>query len=629
MTPPHTIQPAKPSTTNAVPVPEGRATELRATEARYEALVASAADAIVSADADGTITHFNPAAERMFGLAAGDAVGQCLTVLMPDALPMIRDPRLVGKTVEVTGRRDDGSAFPLEISLSTWSADGEASFTAVLRDITARRAMGREVRRLAAVVKSSDDAIVSSDRHGLITTWNPGAERTFCYSADEVLGRHISLLSPLGTPPEGPGVMERVLGGQHVEPYETQRLRRDGAVIEVSVSLSPVAGENDAPGGTAAIVRDITARKEEEKTTRHLGSIVESSEDAIMSKTLDGTIVIWNAGAERLYGYTAEEAVGRSIRLIVPPDHHDEIDTILANIRRGEPVERLETTRLRKDGTRVEVSLTVSPIRDESGRLVGASAIARDISESKRMESALIDAKGELQRSNRDLLQFASIASHELVEPVRVVAGYSELLQRRYEGKLDDDADRFIDALASGAARMQILIHDLLDFSRVGRDSKPMAMVDCAELMRDVLASLEQRVAETGATVSVGELPSIKGAQDELGRVFQNLILNALKFRSEAPPEIHVDAERNGIAWVFSIRDNGIGIDPAQAERIFEMFQRLHGREEYAGTGMGLAIVKRIVERHGGRIWAEQADGGGTVFRFSLPHADFSRSRTA
>jgi light-regulated signal transduction histidine kinase (bacteriophytochrome) len=156
-----------------------------------------------------------------------------------------------------------------------------------------------------------------------------------------------------------------------------------------------------------------------------------------------------------------------------------------------------------------------------------------------------------------------------------------------------------------------------------------MAMVDCADLMGDVLAGLEQRVAETGATISVGELPSIKGAQDELGRVFQNLILNALKFRSEAPPEIHVDAERNGIAWVFSIRDNGIGIDPEQAERIFEMFQRLHGRDQYAGTGMGLAIVKRIVERHGGRVWAEQADGGGTVFRFSVPHAEFSRSRMA
>ena len=345
-----------------------------------------------------------------------------------------------------------------------------------------------------------------------------------------------------------------------------------------------------------------------------LAALVESSDDAIIGKTLEGTVVSWNPAAERLYGYSAEEAIGRPITLIVPEELHPEIAAILARLRSGQKIDHHETVRERKDGTRVEVSLTISPIRDQAGRIVGASTVARDVSERRRAERAV-----ELERSNAELEAFAYVASHDLQEPLRMVTSYVQLLARRYEGKLDADADEFIGYAVAGAMQMQELINDLLTYARVGGRAKHerVALDNCLDR---ALSQLRGVLDECGAVVTRDELPVVFGDELEFAQLFQNLITNALKFQAEAAPAIHIGAQTGGGEWVISVSDNGIGIAAEYQERIFEIFKRLHTREEYPGTGMGLTICKKIVERLGGRIWVSSAGPGtGSTFWFAFP----------
>jgi light-regulated signal transduction histidine kinase (bacteriophytochrome) len=247
-------------------------------------------------------------------------------------------------------------------------------------------------------------------------------------------------------------------------------------------------------------------------------------------------------------------------------------------------------------------------------------ALSRDITARRRAELAVEERARDLERSNAELEQFAYVASHDLSEPLRMVSSYLQLLRRRYRGKLDADADEFIDFAVDGAGRMRGLIDDLLTYSRAGRDDQPLAPVATREVVEHVLESLRAQDDAREAHVTLGELPTVQGDPHQLGQLFQNLIGNALKFvPPERTPEISVAAERDGAAWRFTVADNGIGLEPAYAERIFRMFQRLHTRDDYPGTGIGLAIAKKVIERHDGDIWAEPAPDGGTRFHFTLP----------
>ena len=256
---------------------------------------------------------------------------------------------------------------------------------------------------------------------------------------------------------------------------------------------------------------------------------------------------------------------------------------------------------------------------DEIGDLARAVAVmVREISE---REEKLTAQTAELTRSNQELAQFAYVASHDLQEPLRMVGSYLELLSRRYEGKLDNEAQEFIGFAVDGATRMKHLINDLLGYSRAGSNPLKLETVDIGEVLGPVLNTLALHIAETHADVEVGPMPKLTGDALQLGRVFQNLVENALKYRSAAPPRIRIAAEPASVGWRFSVTDNGIGIDPRFREQIFEIFKRLHGREHYSGTGIGLAVTKLVVERHGGRIWVEPAEGGGSIFLFTLPDA--------
>ena len=250
---------------------------------------------------------------------------------------------------------------------------------------------------------------------------------------------------------------------------------------------------------------------------------------------------------------------------------------------------------------------------------MGVFAAARDITARKKAEENLRKTMEDLEHSNRELEQFAYVASHDLQEPLRMVSSYSQLIARRYKDKLDSDGVEFIEFAVDGANRMQKLINDLLAYSRVSTRGRPPETTDAHAALGEAITNLGAAIEESGAFITNDDLPEVAADYSQLVHLFQNLLGNAIKFRGDETPHIHVSAKRGRGEWVFSVKDNGIGIEPQYHDRIFIIFQRLHGRDEYSGTGIGLALCKRIVERHGGRIWLESQPGSGTVFHFTIP----------
>jgi hypothetical protein len=345
-----------------------------------------------------------------------------------------------------------------------------------------------------------------------------------------------------------------------------------------------------------------------------LSAIVESSDDAIISKSLDGGIITsWNKSAERLFGYTADEAIGKPITILIPPDRSDEEPEIISRLRRGDRVDHIETVRMRKDGSLIDLSLTISPVRDDSGKIVGASKVARDITESKRLIA-------ELQRANEVLEQFAYSASHDLQEPLRTVKIYGEVLLDQYGDRLGSKGAEILGFLSSGASRMENLLRDLLAYVRVTKFEKPSEDSDAKLAFEEALQSLATSISESGASVTAGPLPSLRMHFAHLHQLFQNLVGNAIKYRDpQRRPVVCVSAERQQGQWRFSVRDNGIGIEPQYTTMVFGLFKRLHDSEKYSGTGLGLSICQRIVEQYGGRIWVESTPSEGSVFSFTIP----------
>jgi PAS domain S-box-containing protein len=369
--------------------------------------------------------------------------------------------------------------------------------------------------------------------------------------------------------------------------------------------------------------REVYDRKQTAEISNRLRAIVDSCDDAIVSKDLNGIIESWNKGAERVFGYTAAEAIGQPITLIIPPDLLDEEATILERLKRGERVDHYETIRVRKDGSRVNISLSISPVRDESGRITGASKIARDVTERLRHEAVLQEANAALRRANEDLQQFAYSASHDLQEPLRMVAAYSELLQKRFGGQLGPTGDEYIRHTVQGAVRMEALLRDLRAYTQASMlEQQPVTTVDASEILQKTLLTLEDAIVSSDAAVQAGPLPGVRVHAFQLEQLFQNLIANAIRYRGAAAPRIQIGAEPRGDHWLFSVQDNGIGIDAEFKEQIFGIFKRLHNNAAYPGTGMGLAICQRIVERAGGRIWVESEPGRGSTFFFTIPGGD-------
>jgi PAS domain S-box-containing protein len=468
--------------------------------------------------------------------------------------------------------------------------------------------------------------VATTDVHGTITYANDKFCAISGYSRDELLGQNHRILNSGYHPGEFFQQMYHTIANGQVWHGEIRNRAKDGSVYWVAATIVPFLDAEGKPRQYMAIRTDITESKRSEEVRGLLAAVVDSSDDAIICKTLDGTITAWNRGAEKVFGYPASEAVGQPMLTLFPPNRMNEESDILARIERGESIEHFETVRRRKDGRLIDVSATISPIRDGAGKVVGASKIARDITARKQAEKLLAEQAeelsrkaAELARSNSDLEQFAYVASHDLQEPLRMVTAYTQLLAERYRGRLDENADKFIGYASEGALRMQVLIQDLLAFSRVGRNEATTGSVDCNAVMKEVLQALSPAIQESGAVVTSEELPTVWADRTQLAQVVQNLIGNAIKFRGQERPVVSVRAEKVGDHWLFSVQDNGIGIAPEHAENIFVVFQRLHTRTAYPGNGIGLAICKKIVERGGGKIWVESRAGSGSTFKFTMP----------
>jgi PAS domain S-box-containing protein len=360
------------------------------------------------------------------------------------------------------------------------------------------------------------------------------------------------------------------------------------------------------------------ARQREEKSHR-LAAIVESSSDAIISKTLDGYITSWNKRAEELFGYTEKEIIGKHVSLLFPTDLLNEEEDIIREIRKGRPIVNYETRRKRKDGTEINVAITISPVMDSKKNIIGVSKVARDITEKKLAEERLQKYTQELEYKNKETQQFSFIASHDLQEPLRTITNYINLLAHDYKGKLDGNANLYIDFISKGASRMQVLIHDLLEYTLIENDTE-LVEVDCNILLKEILENMKTTLDENHAVVKVDPLPILEGHRTRLSSLFQNLVSNAIKFRKkDVDPVIQISAKDKGKSWLFTIADNGIGIEEEYYDKIFKLFQRLHARSVYSGTGIGLAHCKKIVELRGGKIWVESVPGTGSTFYISLP----------
>lgn len=456
---------------------------------------------------------------------------------------------------------------------------------------------------------------------GRIAVINPAAEEITGWSGQEARGRPIAevfALVPDGIPVAITGIPVHDTAG--APSLQTGRLltRTDRENI-ISYNTRTVYDRARTAIGTVYVFCDASRKTRPDATVQQLAAIVETTHDAIIGTTLDGIITSWNRGAELIYGYTAAEIVGHHMSRLAPHNRRGEFMQFIDRIKRGETVRNYETTRLRKDGTRIFVSITSSALRDASESIIGFSTISRDITEQKQAERKLKMTAHNLKLKNEELKQFAYVASHDLQEPLRMVSGYVQLLKRRYEGKLDSEADEFIRYAVEGSNRMQLLIDDLLAYSRIGTQSGERDSVDSEKVLETVVSDLHFMISEYHADITHDPLPVIKGERSQLSELFLNLISNAIKFHGEAPPHVHVSAVREDTAWAFSVRDNGIGIDPKYFNRIFVIFQRLHTRREYPGTGIGLAICKKIVEHHGGQIRVESKPGEGSVFSFTIP----------
>jgi len=375
-------------------------------------------------------------------------------------------------------------------------------------------------------------------------------------------------------------------------------------------------------------IEDITERKRSEEETAEAKAYLESS----LASTPDGVLLLdkqvrftyVNPIFLECLGRESKDFIGKTVPEISPSFMTPETTKIIAErakrrVQTGEPIVGVEVELIGKEGKMIPISYSAAGIKDEKGNVIGEVVFLRDITERKKAEETLKKTMEDLTRSNKELEQFAYVASHDLQEPLRMVASYTQLLEKRYKDKLDKDADEFIDYTVDGANRMQRLINDLLNYSRVGTRGKPFEMIDCKSVLDQALTNLQMAIAESDAVVTHDALPTIFADESQMVQLFQNLIDNAIKFRSKKTPEIHIGIEEKKTEWTFSVTDNGIGIDPQYKDRIFVIFQHLHRKEEYTGTGIGLSLCKRIVERHGGKIWVESELGKGSTFYFTIP----------
>jgi PAS domain S-box-containing protein len=487
-----------------------------------------------------------------------------------------------------------------------------------------------------------DYAIFLLDIHGNIETWNTGARRLKGYAPEEIIGRHFSTFyTPEDIARDHPAEELEIAAREGRYEEEGWRVRKDGSRFWANVVITALRDESGTLLGFGKVTRDLTARRLGEEQLRgqamqlvginrdleQFRLIVATIRDyAIFALDPGGHVRTWNAGAVAIKGYTEDEVVGQ----------HFSIFYTDADRARNHPADELEIAartgrheeegwRVRKDGSRFWANIVITALRDERGILVGYAKITRDLTARREAEERLRRTTAELERSNAELERFASAAAHDLAEPLHTIAGLADLIDRRHAEALGDEGRQSLAHIRSGAERLRSLVDALLTYSRASHGAMRHERVEVAGAVGRVLEGLRVTLAERDAQVHQGEnLGVVVGDSRLLEVVLQNLVANALKFNEGDQPRIDISAERVNGAWRVTVADDGIGIAPEHQEQVFALFSRLHGVDRYPGSGMGLALCRRIVERHGGEMGVESRPGQGSRFWFTLPAAESS-----
>jgi len=717
-------------------------------EERLSGIFNSAMDAIITINERQEITHFNAAAETMFGCPAERAIGQSLTAFIPERFRTAHrrhvtafgetsvTKRQMGALGTISGLRSNGQEFPIEASVSQVLSRGQKLFTVILRDISQRKqvedalkasearfrelleclpqliwtshpdgafnylspqwtaytglpadkqlgvgwahqvhaddrrtlaeqwktgiaseqsfelefrlrgsnglyrwfrthaspirdANGRLVKwlgtstdiddrkqgdtlraHLSAIVESSSDAIISKSLDGTIQTWNRSAERMFGYAAADIIGRPNALLVPPARRQEESDIIGRIKAGQQLRDFETVRLRKDGSHLDVALTVSPIKDAQGHVIGISKVARDITARKQAEEFLQQQRRLIELSHEPIFAWETERGIVQWNKGCEQLYGYTAEEAIGQVSRQLLQTTFSVSLPDILATLEAtGEWTG--EVRHRTKSGQELVVESRWGMLKTAGRNLILETN--RDITQQRQFEDTIL-------KKNKDLETLLHVTSHDLKEPLRAIESFSILLQERHAQHLDEKGVDYLRRIVRATQRLDRLLTDILDLSRAQRMDPPITEVEAELLVQEVLRRLENRIKQTGARVTVhSPLPRLRVNTTWAIQGIYNLVTNALKFVSDGrPPEVEISSyaelDSQGMEHAgLIVRDRGPGIPHDQQERIFELFRRAVGRE-VEGTGAGLAIVRQVAERHGGRAWVSPREGGGSEF---------------
>ncbi|MEO6455438.1 MAG: PAS domain S-box protein [Ginsengibacter sp.] len=476
-----------------------------------------------------------------------------------------------------------------------------------------------EIARLSAIVQSSQDAIISKQFDGTITSWNGAAEKIFGYKAEEIIGNNITMIIPDELLEEEKEIISKVRKGEIIEHYETTRRTKSGDRISIAITVSPIKDVNGVVIGISKIAHNITEEKEAKRKEAILAAIIDSSDDAIISKTLGGFITSWNSAAEKMFGYTESEAIGKHISIIIPPERIAEEKVIIENILAGKKIDHFETVRVAKNGKMINISLTVSPVKNKDGEVIGASKVARDITEKAEMERQRILYTKKLQELNNHKDEFMALASHELKTPLTIVKANLQVLQLQMQITSDNG---FLDKSLSQVSKLADLIDNLLDISKiqVGKLEIQPAPFDLGVLLKEIIETIQQTTVNHNIVYEDHKKDlTVNADSRRIEQVIINILTNAIKYSPE-PGDIVITAFKEKSRIMVSIKDNGIGISAEDLPKVFDRYYRVSDvASTVLGSGIGLFISSEIIKKHGGDIWAESEADKGSTFYFTLP----------
>lgn len=485
-------------------------------------------------------------------------------------------------------------------------------------DVLKKRLDSSSIRRLAAVVIDSNDAITVQDLEGKISEWNRGAERMYGYTESEARAMNIQDTIPL---PKRQEVLEFIAAAAAVPSFETQRVTKDGRTLDVWLTVTKLVDDAGKTVGIATTERDITERKkiqqEIEEARLYAEGIIETMREALIVLSPDLKVLSANAAFCQIFKVNPKETRGQFIYDLgnrqwdIP-----KLRTLLQEILPKKNV--VDDYEVEHHFETIGLKTMLLNARHAANRQMIIITI-NDITERKRAEEEIVVKAKELAESNKELEEFAYFASHDLQEPIRKMVGFSQLFDSYFDGKLEERPKEYLNYIIDGAKRMQLLIQDLLQYSQAGQVELHFEEVDFNLAVKEALSNLETRIKENQAVIIYNNLPALKVHKNFIISIFQNLIGNSLKYRSEEAPHVEISAKQINREWEFGISDNGIGIEPEFINKLFFIFQRLHSKSEYEGTGIGLALCKRLIERHDGKIWIEPHGGKGAIFKFTLP----------